>query len=640
MTSAVELSRADVRALRHLSPVARDLALVAQDVAALTLSILVMLVLRYDAAVPSGAWSSFWWFLPIPAALTLLVNRWWGLYGRVWRHASIYEARRVLGAGICATALLVVLSLATGHAIPISVAGTAGITYTMAIGGLRFHRRLFEQRPPHDTVSGLRVAVIGAGELGAMTVRAMLNEPRRSGLQPVIIIDDDPRMTGREMHGVPVAGPVDMLRELIAEVDVQLVVLAVRNPPAQLVRRAADAADVAGVPLRLAPEVTEILTRGVQFHDLRDISIEDLLGRREVQTDLEAVRRLLAGRRVLVTGAGGSIGSEIARQVAQFEPSELYLLDHDETHLHDVAATLPGAVSQVLADIRDAHVIDSVFARLRPEVVFHAAAHKHVPLLESHACEAVRTNVLGTAAVVRACEAAGVERFVFISTDKAVRPSSVMGASKRIAEHVVLSQRDPHAVYCGVRFGNVLGSRGSVIPTFLRELRAGGPVTVTDARMTRFFMSITEAVQLVLQAAALARGGELFMLEMGEPVRILDLAERMIRLSGQRPGADIEIRITGVRPGEKLTEELHTADEDLSPTQHPSIMQLVPQRVSRRLLDQSLAALDDLVAGDDEQQARATLMRLAWAPARIDLPADPPPVIELTERRTWNPSSI
>lgn len=638
MTTASVLARHAVRPSTR--PLARDLALVAQDAAALTLSILVMLVLRYDASVPTAAWSSFWWFLPVPTLLALLVNRWWGLYGRIWRHASIYEARRVLGAGLCTTVLLLVLTLVFGHAIPISVAGTAGITYTMLIGGLRFHTRLIAARPPPESASGLRVAVIGAGDLGAMTVRAMVSEPRQSGLRPIVILDDDPHTAGRELYGVPVVGPVGLLPEVIAEHEIQIVILAVRKAPPDLIRRAADDTDTAGVPLRLAPEVTEILTRGVQFHDLRDISIEDLLGRHEVETNLETVRSVLAGRRVLVTGAGGSIGSEIARQVAQFEPAALYLLDHDETHLHDVAATLPGPVTQVLADIRDAHVIDSTFQQLRPQVVFHAAAHKHVPLLETHACEAARTNVLGTAAVVRAAAAVGVERFVFISTDKAVRPTSIMGASKRIAEHVVLAHRDSEAVYCGVRFGNVLGSRGSVIPTFLRELRTGGPVTVTDARMERFFMSITEAVQLVLQAAALATGGELFMLEMGEPVRIMDLAQRMIRLSGQRPGADIEIRITGMRPGEKLTEELHTEDEDLTATTHPSIMQLIPHRVSRRLLEQSLANFDELVALNDEEQARAALMRLAWAPTRIDLPIDPPAVIDLTERRTWNPSSI
>ncbi len=617
-----------------------DLTLLFADSAALTLSLLVMLAARYDGRVPAGAWSLFWWFLPWPVLLALLLNRSWGLYGRIWRHASIYEARRVLGSGLCASVALVGSTVVAHHAIPVSVAGTAGISYTMLIGGLRFRTRLFRARPQARASTGLRIAVVGAGELGAMTVRSMLAEPDRSGLHPVVVLDDDPHTHGRALFGVPVLGPIGLLPRVVRMQRINLVVLAIRTPTAALVRRVADDAASADIPLRMAPEVSAILRHGVQLRDLRDISIEDLLGRREVVTNLDAVRSLLGGRRVLVTGAGGSIGAEIARQVAACGPSALYLLDHDETHLYDAASTVQSPVDQVLADIRDVDVLCATFARLRPQVVFHAAAHKHVPLLEAHACEAVRTNVLGTAALVRACEATGVERFVLISTDKAVHPSSVMGASKRLAEHVVLCERSSGTIYCGVRFGNVLGSRGSVVPTFLREVSAGGPLTVTDARMSRFFMSIREAVQLVLQAATLARGGELFMLEMGEPVRIIDLAHRMIRLAGQRPGTDVEIRVTGVRPGEKLNEELHTSDEAVRPTEHPSVMQLTPACLPAGLLAASLSQLADLAARSDEERTRSALMRLASLPAPAGPYARPSTLIDRRECREWSPSSI
>jgi FlaA1/EpsC-like NDP-sugar epimerase len=407
------------------------------------------------------------------------------------------------------------------------------------------------------------------------------------------------------------------------------------------VRRAADLADRAGLPMRVLPDVVDLVDRQATIRDLRDLRIEDLLGREQVETDFEAVRALLCGRRVLITGAGGSIGAEIARQVSSFDPAALLLLDHDETHLHDLCSGLPGESTQLLADVRDRAVLDRLFASHRPEIVFHAAAHKHVPVLESHPAEAVRTNSLGTRNVVAAAVEAGVERLVFISTDKAVQASSVMGASKRLAEQILLTSRPDGALFCAVRFGNVLGSRGSVIPTFLRQIDAGEPVTITDPRMTRFFMSIREAVQLVLQSAAMTRGGEIFVLEMGEPVRIIDLAQRMIRLAGRRVGSDVEIRIVGTRPGEKLVEQLHEAGESLEPTAHRSIRQIVPAPVDT---SQVMAALDRLTwyadQGDD-QALREELFRAAGgAPAPIRVPPQRrEAVIDLTDpkpAKTWS----
>jgi FlaA1/EpsC-like NDP-sugar epimerase len=318
---------------------------------------------------------------------------------------------------------------------------------------------------------------------------------------------------------------------------------------------------------------------------------------------------------VLITGAGGSIGSEISRQVLACDPERLVLLDHDETHLHDIAGELrDDVVVQSLADIRNKAQMMAVFAEHQPSVVFHAAAHKHVPLLEAHPTEAVMTNVVGTSNVLEAARSVNVERLVAISTDKAVYPSSVMGASKRIAEQLVIARTPEGASYCAVRFGNVLGSRGSVVPTFMRQIENGGPVTVTDPRMTRFFMSIEEAVQLVLQASALTEaesGGEVFMLDMGEPVLILDLAERMIRLSGRQPHTDIQIEITGVRPGEKLAEELIALDESQAPTVHPSVSRVIPVAIERERLQLGFVELEKLAIGLSSNECGAKLRRLA-----------------------------
>ena len=422
---------------------------------------------------------------------------------------------------------------------------------------------------------------------------------------------------------------------MTAEQDLHQAILAVPTAAMADIRRAADLADEARVPLRVLPPVHEIIGGRVQTSAVRDLRIDDLLGRSPVDTDLAAVRALIGGRRVLVTGAGGSIGSEIARQVAECGPAELLLLEHDETHLHELLATLHTTVrsTALLADVRHRDQVIRLFLQHRPEIVFHAAAHKHVPLLEEHPCEAVKTNVMGTRNVVDAAVAAATERLVFVSTDKAVAPSSVMGATKRLGEVMTLAAGGLDRHYCAVRFGNVLGSRGSVIPTFVRQIEAGGPVTVTDARMTRFFMSIPEAVQLVLQAAALSGGSEIFMLEMGEPVRIIELAKRMVRLSGYRPGADIEIRVTGMRPGEKLEEELRTPAEMPTPTEHPSIVALRRDRAVDAFDPDRVEDLVGTAVRGNGRQVRSDLFDLV-----AESEGRPAGVLDLRQRAGTSPN--
>jgi FlaA1/EpsC-like NDP-sugar epimerase len=595
-----------------------------------------VLILRFNGHIPTHYWHAFRLFLPLALGVHLVANWLAGLYGQVWRYASIAEARRVLAAGFGSGVVLFVASYTTSQPMPRSVIILGALVVTYFLGGLRFQSRLFAfNRAMVRSDAGLRIAVVGAGKAAATIVREMLDHPQE-GLVPVVVVDDDRRKHGLSLLGVPVVGDTDSLGSAIKRFDVQQIVLAVTAADRSLVERVAATSEETGIPLKVLPGVREVVRGEPTVKDVRDLRIEDLLGRKQVSTDLEAVRALLAGRTVLITGAG-SIGSEIARQVSQLAPARVVLLDHDETHLHDAAALLDVDVVQVLADIRDARVVLDTFHRYRPEVVFHAAAHKHVPLLESHPCEAVATNIVGTRNVVDASVAVGVERFVFISTDKAVRPSNVMGASKWVGEQIVLASAPAGARFCSVRFGNVLGSRGSVIPTFARQIAGGGPVTVTHPKMTRFFMSVHEAVQLVLQASVFVEGGEVFMLEMGEAVNIRDLAERMIRLSGRAVGTDIAIRIDGPRPGEKLVEELQAPEERAEPTAHPSILRLVPVPLPVDELDDGILTLSELAAGRCDDDAARVLFELVNGPRlNGDLFVD---VAAIERSELWSPSN-
>ena len=607
------------------------------DVLLATAAYSLVLLLRFNGDVPSEYWHSFRRFLPIAIVVHIAANWLAGLYGQVWRYASIAEARRVLAAGFGSGFVLFAVSFATTKPMPRSVIVLGALVVTYFLGGLRFQSRLFAfNRAMVRSDSGLRVAIVGAGKAAASIVREMLDHPNE-GLLPVVVVDDDRRKHGLSLLGVPVVSGTDGLADAVKRFDAQQVVLAVTAADRALVERVATAAENAGVPLKVLPGVREVVRGEPTVKDVRDLRIEDLLGRKQVHTDLEAVRALLCGKTVLITGAG-SIGSEIARQVSQFEPARLVLFDHDETHLHDAAAGLDAPTVQVLADIRDRNVVIEIFRRYMPDVVFHAAAHKHVPLLEDHPCEAVITNIVGTRNVVDAAIAVGVERFVFISTDKAVRPSSVMGASKLMGEQIVLASAPAGARFCSVRFGNVHGSRGSVIPTFARQIAAGGPVTVTHPDMTRFFMSVHEAVQLVLQASVFVEGGEVFMLEMGEAVNIRDLAERMIRLSGHAVGTEIAIRINGPRRGEKLVEELCSPSEQAEPTAHPSILRLFPVPLPAGILDDGILRLTEFAKCRRDTDVSQLLFDLVTAGPPLDNAA----LVDLAamERsELWSPSN-
>jgi FlaA1/EpsC-like NDP-sugar epimerase len=629
----------------------RDAPLAILDLGVALGSYLLTLVLRFDGSVPTRYWSSFWRFLPLALAIHLVVNHLYGLYGPMWRYASVHEARRIVlagvvgGSGVVSASVLVNLPAGGLRALPLSVTMFGATLTLLGAGAIRFQSRLFTptqrgdgggaERPEHREPR--RVLIVGAGSAGSMILKDLLRSPSL-GLLPVGLIDDDRGKVGRPLHGVPVRGTRSALPRLVAELEADIVLLAIPSATSELVREVAGLCERANVTLKVLPSVHETFGGRVSVRDIRDLRIEDLLGRQQVETDLEAVAAMLRGRRVLVTGAGGSIGSEIARQVASFGPASLVLLDHDETHLHDVVMSLDEyreelteatglidlvaaelQLETVLADIRDRERVFGVFVKYQPEIVFHAAAHKHVPVLEHHPAEALATNVLGTANLADAAVANGTERFVLISTDKAINPVSVMGTSKWLAEQVVRSLQNGHSVLCAVRFGNVLGSRGSVIPTFFRQIARGGPVTVTDPNMTRYFMSVQEAVQLVLQAAALSTGGEVFTLDMGEPVRILDVAERLIRLSGRIPGRDVPITITGVRPGEKMAEDIVAPDEEQLPSGHPAIVVSRPPVPNRAVVHRALAELEYL--GFEGTPAELASRMKAMAAGSIEDPA-------------------
>lgn len=558
----------------------------------------------------------------VPLEIAILLG--FGLYRRLWRFASIWELQLIFAAGVVASALAwiigaVVLPL-SGLApvrVPLSILAMYSVFSIAIVAAPRLLLRIAGHRYPQRRASDRdrRALIVGAGAAGEMVVKEIRANPQL-GLTPVGFVDDDRTKLGLRLGNLPVLGTLEQIREVAERERAQELIIAMPRAPGTVVRRVVREAFEAGLRTRTVPGLFEILDGRVSVAALREVQIEDLLRRDPVQTDLAAVRRLAAGRTVLVTGAGGSIGSELCRQLVALGPKELIVLDHGENPifeiLHELLPEEPKTtIIPVIADVRDRHRMHRIFEEHKPYAVFHAAAHKHVPLMEENVSEAITNNVFGTRNTVDAAIAWGTQHFVLISTDKAVRPTNVMGASKRVAECVVQNAALAHnRHFVSVRFGNVLGSRGSVVPTFLRQIRAGGPVTVTHPDMRRFFMTIPEAVQLVLQAGAQGRGGELFMLDMGEPVRIVDLARDMIRLSGLEEGGDIEIQFTGIRRGEKLYEEMFFNDEIAEPTEHPKVLRVRNGRHGV-VTDVEISQLIDTALGDTrEERLRSALKNL------------------------------
>jgi FlaA1/EpsC-like NDP-sugar epimerase len=605
------------------APEIRSRYLILLDAVSLTLAVWLAYALRFDGlslAPPDATTAIRFAAASIPVALAVFVLS--GLYRRIWSYASVAEVERIVVgvsiATVCsATIGLVLLPLTrlTPARVPISVIALDALLSGALIVAPRLFFRVrtwHGRRRRRD--NDMRAIIVGAGAAGHMIAKELLTNPQL-GLYPVAFVDDDLRKTKLRLHEIPVVGSIADIGKVAHELDAAAVVIAMPSAPGSVIRRIVQAAADAGLKTRTLPPLSDVLSGRASPSSLRDVQIEDLLRREPVQTDLAAVRNLGKGRTVLVTGAGGSIGSELCRQLARLEPARLIMLGHGENSIFDIQAELRDSFPKlnaipVIADIRDRKRMHAIFDDFRPFAVFHAAAHKHVPLMEENVVDAITNNVHGTTNVVNAAIDAGVEHFVLISTDKAVRPTSIMGATKRLAERVVQHAAVEHGRnFVSVRFGNVLGSRGSVVPTFFRQIRAGGPVMVTHAEMRRYFMTIPESVQLVLQAGTLGLGGEVFVLDMGEPVRIVDLATDLIRLCGFEPGKDIEIQFTGIRPGEKLYEEMFFHEEHALPTNHPKLLRAkkagIPAGLMRRI--ERLVTATDTV---DEHELREMLIAL------------------------------
>jgi FlaA1/EpsC-like NDP-sugar epimerase/dTDP-4-amino-4,6-dideoxygalactose transaminase len=528
----------------------------------------------FDGALPFGI-RRLLPYLVLAVAIQLVCNELAGLYGPVWRYASVEEAIRVVGAVAVGAALstltLLLLAPVRDVNLPLlSAPPTAALLMLVGLGGLRFQSRLFALERQQTRANKLRTLIVGATPEGAALARELTQRPALHATA-VGFVDDDAQLTGRSVRGLPVFGNTYALEQICAAQDIDRVVIALPHASRDHLR------DVVSRSLRTDAQVKILADAAVPegeplLDNLRNLDPADLLGREPELVDSAAIESYLENATVLVTGAGGSIGSEIAHQVLTYAPRKVLLLDRDESLLFETMAAIVDERAQpLLADIRDDVRMGDVFDTYRPDVVFHAAAHKHVPILEAHPAEAVETNLLATWMLAQIAAKYGC-RFIQISTDKAAAPCSVMGATKRAAEQTVLAvgQQDD-LPFSAVRFGNVLNSRGSVVPTFFRQILEGGPITVTDPEMTRFFMTIPEAVRLVLQAGAMAEERRLFLLDMGEPVKIMDLARQMVRMSGLRPGRDIEIKVVGARPGERLHEQLYDENEMISPTWHPAI---------------------------------------------------------------------
>jgi FlaA1/EpsC-like NDP-sugar epimerase len=544
--------------------------------------------LRYELDV--ARMSPLWTLTLVLAAVVVQFVVGWStqLYRARYLQGSFAEVRAlVVSVAVTSAAVgLPVLLWGTAGSIPRSTVLIAAPIALVGMAAVRYIRRLRTERPVAAPAGAKRALVYGAGDLGGTLVRRMLRA-RNSGIHPIGLLDDDPGKSNLVLHGVRVVGRGDALTDVAARTGAEVLVLAIGRANAHLMRRVADDAAAAGLTLLVLPPFEEVRQGRSSPRDLREVAIEDLIGRHPVLTREDEVAEYLTGRRVLVTGAGGSIGGELCRQIARLSPGELIMLDRDETGLQTTQISIHGhglldTREVVLADIRDRDALERVFAERRPEVIFHAAALKHLPILEQYPDEAWKTNVLGTLNVVEAALAAGVPTFVNISTDKAANPISVLGRSKRLGEQLVAwAAERSGGRYVSVRFGNVLGSRGSLIPTFTTLIESGGPVTVTHPDVTRYFMTIREACQLVLQAGGIGRPGEVLILDMGEPVRILDIAMRMIEMSGH----DVPIVYTGLRSGEKLHEDLLGVGEVDTRPVHPQVSHTVAPSLTPADLD-------------------------------------------------------
>ncbi len=597
---------------RHLLPSRTPLLFLAYS-AALAASLYLAYELRFDFVVPAEwkqlRFANLLWIVPLKLILLLAFGQFAGLLS-YFRLPDFYRVFIALGlAGIILTATWYLLE---GNPVPPRGVILGDFIFSLVfIGGIRVGLRVARERfitgVEGKHIKRRRVAIVGAGDVGAATAADLLAR-RGLGMKPVIFLDDNRKKWGKHIHGITVVDSPDNLEILCPKFGVDEIIIAMPSAPVWRIREVVDIAANIGLKAEIVPSLAELTTGQIKASRVRPVEIEDLLGRATIELESDNIRQMVAGRRVLVTGAGGSIGFELSRQLAFYGPGMLLLLDRAEVQLFQAEQNLieegyDSIIKPLVADIQDENRIRRILSEFNPQIVFHAAAHKHVFLMERQPGEAVKNNTLGTRILADVSSELGIDKFVFISTDKAINPTNVMGATKRLAETYIQALNcaaHNRTNFMAVRFGNVLGSSGSVVPIFRKQIHRGGPVTVTHPDVVRYFMTIPEAVGLVLQSATQGTGGEIFVLDMGEPIKILDLARQMIELSGFRPETDIEIQFTGLRPGEKLCEEIQRDEETLTETRHPQILRFLcdPQpleevRKKFKLLNDSLSSGGD-----------------------------------------------
>ncbi len=556
---------------------------------------LVVYLLRFEGTIPQAEIRAFWLCLPLLVSLRLLSNYLLGLYSHLWKYIGIHELFAMLKAVALGSAGFVGLTyLFNITGFPRSIFVFEAAFYLLAIGGVRFSRRFSaEVSLAQVNQTQFRSLIVGAGDAGAMVAADMLRR-RQMGFVPVGFIDDNPQKWRARLHNLRVFGGRKKIADIVESREIDTVILAMPSASRQTIREYLDICQPLNVQLRIVPATHQILSGEVKVEQLRQIQIEDLLGRDPVRIEDTDLKHSIQGKRILITGAGGSIGSELCRQILSYEPEQLLMLGHGENSIYQIQRELQSdKVVPIIADIRSPQQLTQIFARYRPEQVFHAAAHKHVPLMEENLTEAFLNNVLGSYYVMKTARDFKLEKAVLISTDKAVTPMNIMGLSKYFAELICHHLADAEAPqrFNVVRFGNVIGSRGSVIPLFEKQIALGGPITVTHPEMTRFFMTIPEAVQLVLQASVITSPSRTFILDMGQAIRIVDLAKNMLRLSGYRPD-EIEIRFTQIRPGEKLHESLVWPDEKMVAT---SCAQIKAAQAPAQRLEQGVELLTQII---------------------------------------------
>jgi len=592
-----------------MDAVNRRVAIIIHDLCMIAIAWMLAYLTRYNFTFPIPNWDSVWQSLPIVFAIQGLILWRAGLYRGLWRFASIpdlWNIARAAVLGVLAITLALFL-FKRMEGIPRTILLFYPLILVFLLGAPRFFYRMWKEYGL--SLSGAdnrqRLLILGAGRAGEMLARDLR---RDESFQAVGYLDDQRRLRGTKVHGIPVLGRLGQLVKVAKSLKVDTIIIAMPSASSSQMRRVVGLCEKAAIPFRTLPRMQDLVSGRSSISALREVAIEDLLGRDPVSLDWARLTDGLKGRAVLVSGGGGSIGSELCRQIAKLNPAILVILENSEFNLYSMEMELQNKFPDMqlhccLTDVTDYIAVSRVFTLYKPDIVFHAAAYKHVPMLEPQAREAIKNNVVGTKTIAQVADKKGCEIFVLVSTDKAVNPANIMGASKRIAEkycQAMNTQSDTQ--YITVRFGNVLGSAGSVVPLFKKQIASGGPVTITHPDITRYFMTIPEASQLIMQAAVLGTGGEIFVLDMGEPIKITYLAEQMIRLSGKTPGEDISIEFTGLRPGEKLYEELFYSKEDLSETGQDKLLLAQSSHIDWNELSRNIMALEQAAITYDEDE--------------------------------------